>query len=536
MEETSVEAVSNTLIRWGGSRAVASLILKIVVVLLLVVGAPLLALWPFGRTHAPSVEVHDEAGVLQVDGTTSALEKLRFREDVTLVVVTLDAGYNSNFNSEVLAYARKNHPEWISASDPNYWADGLVILGVSPSGRWVGCYFGEDVKVDSALQRDIQDAGKKSFGQGRWAPGVEQMAARAADVMGRPIGSDLAVLFVSAVGVIGGLVLAGAMIRTYVAARAAFAGARRHYAQVTTDYDATQIRAGLIPTNDAHGAQVLARFAWFEDRYAELTRAFGDFGEPRGAEWFAWGRRPEARRLRARAAELDSLDDAIANTSALLTMSEGWREAWRNEQGPVHEDLASFNRLCSSVQGAGRIDTTQDHAWVRATSGRMAAMTNELEAGTLSPSAALDELDTIAQDVRVRADFLARQALEADTSSYRDNRLRQYESSRNSWGSRNGDVYVGWWTMDGHRSSYDPAATIRINPSSPGASASGVRWTGSGTSSQFSTPISELVTGYDSASSWEPPSSSSSSSSSGFSGGGYSGGGGFSGAGSSSHF
>ena len=109
-------------------------------------------------------------------------------------------------------------------------------------------------------------------------------------------------------------------------------------------------------------------------------------------------------------------------------------------------------------------------------------------------------------------------------------------SSRNSWGSRNGDVYVDWWTMDGHRSSYDPAATIRINPSSPGASASGVRWTGSGTSSQFSTPISELVTGYDSASSWEPPSSSSSSSSSGFSGGGYSGGGGFSGAGSSSHF
>ena len=72
----------------------------------------------------PSVEVYDEVGVLQVDGTTSALEKLRFREDVTLVVVTLDAGYNSNFNSEVLAYARKNHPEWISASDPNYWADG----------------------------------------------------------------------------------------------------------------------------------------------------------------------------------------------------------------------------------------------------------------------------------------------------------------------------------------------------------------------------------------------------------------------------
>ena len=123
------------LIRWGGSRAVASLTFKIVVILLLVVGVPLAAFWPFGKTHAPSVEVYDEAGVLQEVETASALEELRFRQDVKLVVLTLDAGYNDNFNSEVLAYARKNHPEWISASDPNYWADGLVVLGVSPRGR-----------------------------------------------------------------------------------------------------------------------------------------------------------------------------------------------------------------------------------------------------------------------------------------------------------------------------------------------------------------------------------------------------------------
>lgn len=61
------------LIRWGGSRAVASLTFKIVVILLLVVGVPLAAFWPFGKTHAPSVEVYDEAGVLQEDETASAL-------------------------------------------------------------------------------------------------------------------------------------------------------------------------------------------------------------------------------------------------------------------------------------------------------------------------------------------------------------------------------------------------------------------------------------------------------------------------------
>ena len=88
--------------------------------------------------------------------------------------------------------------------------------------------------------------------------------------------------------------------------------------------------------------------------------------------------------------------------------------------------------------------------------------------------------------------------------------------------------------MGGHQSSYDPASTIRINPSSPAADASGVRWAGAGSASQFSTPISELVTGYSSAASWSP-SSSGSGGGSGLSGGGYSGGG-FSGAGSSSHF
>ena len=352
--------MNDTLIRWGGSRAVVSLSLKIIVILLLVGGVPLLAFWPFGKTHAPTVEVYDEANVLQDDGTASSLENLRFREDVKLVVVTLDTGYGDNFNSAVLAYARQQHPEWISTSNPNYWADGTVILGVSPKGRWTGCYFGEDVKVDLAIQQEIQDAGKDSFRQGLWAPGVERMAARTADVIGRPIPSDTAAVIISGIGAIGGLALGVVMLVRRSDAREAFTRARRHYTQVTTDYEGTQIKAGLIPTDDAHGAQILARFAWFEDRYAELTRAFYDFGEPRRAEWFAWDRKPEAERLEVRAAALDSLDDAISNASDLLTMSQSWREAWRNEQGPVREDLASFRKLCSSVQAKGELNITQE--------------------------------------------------------------------------------------------------------------------------------------------------------------------------------
>ena len=59
--------------------------------------------------------------------------------------------------------------------DGNYWADGLLILAISPRGQWVGCYFGEDIKVDLAVQQNIQDAAKSSFQAGRWDTGIQQI-------------------------------------------------------------------------------------------------------------------------------------------------------------------------------------------------------------------------------------------------------------------------------------------------------------------------------------------------------------------------
>ena len=292
------------IVRAGGSRAVISLASKLVIALVLIIVMPLVAFWPFGRTHAPEVTIHDEADIVQDEATARDLSTLRFREDIHLAVVTLDVGYNDNFNAAVLEYARAHEPGWL---DGNYWADGMLILAVSPRGRWVGCYFGENVKVDLAVQQNIQDAAKSSFQASSWDLGIQQMAARAATVMGRPIGSELDALLVSGLGMGGGLILLGWMLWARSRARTFFGQARRHYTQVTNDYEGTELKAGLIPLSDAHGAQVLARFAWFEDRYGELTRNFHEFGEPRGAQWFETGRRSKAKKLLDLAGELDSL-------------------------------------------------------------------------------------------------------------------------------------------------------------------------------------------------------------------------------------
>ncbi|WP_257210439.1 DUF5129 domain-containing protein [Actinomyces ruminis] len=342
------------------------------------------------------------------------------------------ASSDTVFNDAVLDYALEHEPSWISTADPDVWADGLVILAVSPHGRWVGCYFGEDVKVDLRTQQQIQDAAKGSFRLARWDVGLETMAQRTADSLGRPIASTEVALLVAFASLAAAIALLSWMFWSRRVARDAFRQARRHFGQITTDYDATQIRAGTIPADNAHGAQVLARFAWFEERYARLVRLFRDFGSPRGAQWFVDSRRRRAQKLETSAAELDRVDDVIAAASTFLTRGPGWEKVWENEQGPVHEDLASYAALCASVAASTQrvrvsFDVEPDRAWIRSRNDRLAAMTVELALRTLTPAAALDELDTIAADVRHRCDALARRALAADTSRLGRDRLARYE-------------------------------------------------------------------------------------------------------------
>ncbi|SDN80825.1 protein of unknown function [Actinomyces ruminicola] len=549
--------VSDLIVRWGGLRAVAALTVKTLLIVVLAVFVPLYALDPFGATHTPAVQIHDEADVLDDDALQTALEDIGFRHDIRLAILTTDdvdpyASSDTVFNDAVLDYALEHEPSWISTADPDVWADGLVILAVSPHGRWVGCYFGEDVKVDLRTQQQIQDAAKGSFRLARWDVGLETMAQRTADSLGRPIASTEVALLVAFASLAAAIALLSWMFRSRRVARDAFRQARRHFGQITTDYDATQIRAGTIPADDAHGAQVLARFAWFEERYAGLVRLFSDFGSPRGAQWFVGSRRRRAQKLETSAAELDRVDDVIAAASTFLTLGPGWEKVWENEQGPVHEDLASYSALCASVAAITQrrrvsFDVEPDRAWIRSRSDRLAAMTVELALRTLTPAAALDELDTIAADVRHRCDALARRALAADTSRLGRDRLARYEYDRRSSAYRGGGLdYQGWWKSRSGRVHYNPATTIRINSQSPGLRAPGLRpagahATGAGAVPQFSRPVSGLVTGYSKAATYTPSSSggggfSGSGSSSHFSGGHSGGGGSFHGSGSSSRF
>ena len=497
---------------------------------------------PANELVTPSVDVYDETGSFElIDGRTlkDVLGGVAFARPIHLVILSTDEVVDDNLDEATLKYARAGHKEWISPNGYK-WADGYLILSVSPTYRKVGTYFGEDITIPLRQQAAVQNAAKDQYRIGDWYGGTVSMAKKTADLMGRPGSGDVGTTYaMPGVVAIAGLAWLCCYLYRGLAARRRAREALRHYSQVTHDYDTTELHASTIPEDEPHGAQVMARYRWFRGEYAKFTREWQDFGDPVGAQWFDLKMLGRVSDLKKRSAALDSLDDVIANTATLLTMSSGWEGVWVNEQGPVMEDLQSLNRLCEQVDDSqATVDTEETRAWVRSQRQRLNAMTSELEAGELKPSTALDELDGIADETETRARRLARRAIDSDTSRYADERRRRFN---NSLSSSNNASYSGYWLFSGTHGYYDPHSTIRLNPDSPALSAvssgdgGGSLSDDSGSFSSF-TPISDLVVGYSSASSYVPSSSSGGGSSSGGdSSGGYSGGD-FSGSGSSSSF
>lgn len=524
--------------RFGGWSAICALSAKIALGIALIV-LPILAVLPFGGPYTPRVEVDDEAGVLQVDAVRGALEQVTFRRDVDLVALTLDVPYESNFDSAVHDYATQKHPEWLE-SDRR-----IVVLAISPSGRWVGCYFYgrlSGLSSNGKAMSAIQEAGKDHFRAGDWTGGFEAAARESASLIGRPVTTFQPYIWVGLVVLVGIVWLS---VLTWIArsGMSAFERACHYRDRVAWEHEGVRFKTRMLPRHENHCAQVIKRFDQLDGTRAELSRAFAEFGSPRGAQWWKREARSGARDLEKRAADLDSADSAVANASALFARSAGWEAAWNNEQGLLREDLASFDALCIeatssrlSVDGS-RLNTEiyTSQVWVRKQMRVLDQTTAELSSGELQPAEALDRLDSLSSEIRSKAEQFAAYAISCDHSRRAADRSRVLNEKIREW-QRSRFGYSGVWSLDEVEGSYDPSSTIRTSPSSPGIDDSDGEAPddqpvpGPNAVSLFSLPIAGLVEVYKEASTWSP----SSDWTYGGGGGGFSGGDG--GGGSSSHF
>ncbi len=302
------------------------------------------------------VVVEDRAGVLDQNTLLPAVQAIEFYQPTKVAVYTYNGSASDNLNEEVLRFARAEHPEWIS-EDGQKWADGLFIFALDPVGRHVGTYMGEDRKVSPEQREDIQNASKELLRDAQWTEGTIAGIERGAELINQPWYRSTAFLVAAwttvAAAVAGAATWLIVRWRTRVSSRKELARGDASYANVSMDLQVTELNAGTIPEASRYGSTVLEKHRTFMAKYNTATGLANQVHalSPKGLS-----RRPNLKLVRSyadAAAELDALDDVIADTNALLNRGSAWAPAWDRQLAPFRADLAAIEQMLSKRNAEG---------------------------------------------------------------------------------------------------------------------------------------------------------------------------------------
>ena len=491
---------------------------------------------------APSVDVHDETGSFElIDGRTltDTLGGVRFARPIHLVILSTDDLVGGNLDEATLTYARAGHQEWMSPSGYK-WADGYLILSVSPTHRKVGTYFGEDIAPLLSVQEEIQDAAKDDFRAGRWSAGMVAAATKAAanipneagySIKNRVVWPHWMGWLISLTGI--GVLLRGRSLRRTVKENSeriveAWKEMEGRRSEVDRAFhsivDAGQYSKGLT-----------ARYGCANQERKKVRERVSVLRSPGFFGSLSAGAASEREELLEDIELLSAADDAIFAARDFFALAPGWRDLWDNEVGPVFEVLLAADSI--SVKVRNRVKKRQVknaveafNRWTNEQRDIIVGLGKSLERADITPVQALDELDRIAAESRARLTKLIGQALVADTSSSGRQRYEHWESNRGGTVSASEVLYTGTYLSGGDRHEYNPASTIRLTANSAGVRLTGKAAEKSGRFQANNVSVWAYPTYLDRYVDYEPSSSSTSSADYGSSSGG------FSGSGSSSSF
>lgn len=474
----------------------------LLVIAALFVGAP-------AASAVPPVDiiVEDRAGVLDRNSLVPAIEAIEFHEPTKVAVYTYNGAAADNLNEEVLRFARTAHPEWISA-DGQKWADGLFIFALDPGGRHVGTYMGEDRKVSLEQREDIQNASKDLLRDAQWTEGTIAGIRRGAELINQPW--YLSAAFLITAWVSGAAAALGAaawlIVRavTRTSSRKEIERGDTSYANVSMDLEVTELNASTIPNSSTYGSTVLEKHRTFLNRYNKATELSNRVHTLTPKALSRRSNLKLAREYADAAAELDTLDDVIADTNALLNRAGSWPTAWDRQLAPFRSDLAGLEQLLSKRHGQGDSATAAALRSFRDRSLRdIEKWTAALADGGISPETALDRL----RDARTRLSELldnhAETVIKGYASDEREAKLmrKEMENARDGL-ERNhrrtnepsilGTVYPSYYFFSvpmfdsGFKTGVSSVSTARGGGgTTTGYGSSGGSFSGSGSSSNF---------------------------------------------------
>ena len=407
-----------TVSELGGIRAILGYVGNLLIGVALVV-APFIInggqspFYPAKQFH-PTVEIHDEAGILQRDYVKSELEKLTFRQPTHVVVVNLPNSKVESLQDVVRNYAR-THPTdvpWISWEDSGRWADNVMIVAQAPhtdyddvlAGQGRNFFYGPNLEIDSDGQSAVWYSIQKYLSQSH--RDEDALVVTAVNAASSNIGQQFhlirflnrVTLFLIFMG------LASLWFRHYVArgkkARAGIEEARQAYERVVGRRADMSTFTSLIPVDEPYGVQVVARYMLLQKHYRRLERSWGALGNPVGLQWYGLRVGRQSAYVKAYSMQLNAVQQAVINCARLLSLTEFWRDAWQNECDAVFADMQAVKRFATSGGRAYDLQLTSAMQQVASLRSMVDGLEGRLSQGQIRPAEGIDILGRVVSELR----------------------------------------------------------------------------------------------------------------------------------------
>ena len=481
--------------------------------------------YPAKQFH-PTVEIHDEPGVLHQDHVKAELEKLTFRQPTHIAVVDVNSSRVQNLEQEVQNYAR-THPTdvpWISWTDSEHWADNVFVIAGAPNanydesleGQVAGYYYGSQLHISEKGREEVWDVAEWKIISDDDDGRVIESAEVASEYIGYQLDparmcAQFTLFFIF-------FIAANKWIRYYLGrGKRAMAGieeAREAYSQAMAGRAAVIGYLRLIPAGDIYGVQVIARYKVLQRHYRRLERAWKIIGDPVGLQWYGMRRGRLAEYAKSYSVQLRAMQQTVVNCAQLLARRGTWQESWENEYALVQRDIAAVARIFSYVPKEHESFSHEALKWVKLKRAELDATATKVLTRTMPPSDALRELTRLSTEAKKFAEQAVDELFRGKSSreyyeKYRKYLLRYREESRQGLKSAtkppsrpqfrvgaHGVYYVtpSKSADEGHEFS-NVSVTVRMNPQSPAASFVALRTDTPGPMSVYS-PVRDISDAY----------------------------------------
>lgn len=272
--------------------------------------------------------------------------------------------------------------------------------------------------------------------------------------------------------IVGVVVLArGAMLRRR--AREGAQAAIRGWDDVERHHASVELAVATLLASGCYERGVTARF---QAARAQRERARAVIASCGALSVPATLSATTSRSVERAVASFPSLMDADAAMMAACEFFDrgpNWRRIWDNEIGVVFEDLTVIETITDSLQWRSRVPMVRTMVaslveWMNQQRLAVIDISESLDRVAITPAQALERLDAIADEARVRLVGLIEAELASDTSMLGRRRYKRWRTGAGEKLRTNETRYIGGYRVAGVTYSYDPARAIRLTANSAG--------------------------------------------------------------------